>query len=94
MVKKKTEILRSAGAVSAGTWARLALLVAALVNNSLAVFGVNPLSSAGRTDDIIVTVSMILVSLLAYWKNNSFTSAARMADEYMEYLREEDTRRH
>ena len=89
MGKKIKEILRSAGAISAGTWARLALLIAALVNNTLAVFGANPLSTAGRADDIIVTVSMILVSLLAYWKNNSFTSAARMADEFMEYLKED-----
>ena len=90
MRNKIKEIIRSAGAISAGTWARLALLIAALVNNALAVFGANPLSTAGRADDIIVTISMILVSMLAYWKNNSFTSAARMADEFMEYLKEEN----
>lgn len=78
--------------ISPGTLARLALLIAALVNNTLTVFGVNPLSIDGRAGEILAAVTTVSVSLLAYWKNNSFTSAAQKADEFMRYLKEENTR--
>ncbi len=75
--------------VSPGTWARLALLIAALVNNILTVFGVNPLNNGGKIDEITAAVTTVLTALLAYWKNNSFTAAARKADEFMNYLKED-----
>ena len=80
--------------ISPGTLARLALLIAALLNNALTVFGVNPLSIDGRAGEILATASTVFVSLVAYWKNNSFTSAAQKADEFMRYLKEEDTHLH
>ncbi len=76
--------------VSPGSWARLALLIAVLVNNTLTVFGVNPPVPGGKAGEIIVTVTTVLSSLLAYWKNNSFTAAAQQADEYMEMLKRKD----
>ncbi len=74
--------------VSPGTWARLFLLIAALVNNTLAVFGIGPVSPEGRAGEIITAALTVLVSLFAYWKNNSFSSAAVTADEFLKYLRE------
>ena len=76
--------------VTPATWARLFLLVAALVNNTLAVFGTGPVSPGGRAGEIITAVVTVLVSLLAYWKNNSFSSAALTADEFLDYLRESE----
>ncbi len=82
---KKNKI--SLGNVSAGAWARLALLAAALVNTALTILGKSPLTAsgeAGETAGIILTAG---AALLSYWKNNSFTLAAQAADEVMNELK-------
>lgn len=73
--------------VSNGTWARLALLVAALLNTVLTVFGVNPLAENSTAAAVLGTVATVIISLLAYWKNNSFTEAAQVADKIMNELK-------
>lgn len=75
--------------VSAGTWVRLVLLVAVLINNALTVFGINPVVTEGIAGEAAVTVTTVLAALTAYWKNNSFTEAAIIADEVMEELKAE-----
>ncbi len=73
--------------VSAGTWARLALLIAALVNTAFASFGVKPLTFLGEWSDTAGIIITVAAALAAYWKNNSFTLAAQKADEIMEELK-------
>ena len=69
--------------ISAGTIARTLCLCLALINQLLAIFGKgNDLILA--EDDIYQAVSIIftlVTSVAAWWKNNSFTQAACMADK-------------
>ena len=73
--------------VSAGTWARLALLAAALINTALVYLGKSPLTSSGEAGEIIGIIFTVSAALLSYWKNNSFTRAAQAADEVMNELK-------
>lgn len=76
--------------ISTDTIARTICLVFALVNQVLAIFGKNILPFTN--DEIYQTVSLVATlstSLLAWWKNNSFTSAAIEADKLMESLKSE-----
>lgn len=74
--------------ISTDTITRTICLVFALVNQVLAIFGKNVLPFTN--DEIYQTVSLVATlstSLLAWWKNNSFTSAAIEADKLMESLK-------
>ena len=76
--------------ISTDTIARTICLVFALVNQVLAIFGKNVLPFTN--DEIYQTVSLVATlstSLLAWWKNNSFTSAAIEADKLMKSLKSE-----
>ena len=76
--------------ISTDTIARTICLVFALVNQVLAIFGKDVLPFTN--DEIYQTVSLVATlstSLLAWWKNNSFTSAAIEADKLMESLKSE-----
>lgn len=74
--------------VSAGTWIRLVLLTLALVNSALGVFGINPLTENSTAAQVISTLASVLTALAAYWKNNSFTYEAVVADRLMKGLKE------
>lgn len=66
------------------TIVRTAVLVFALVNQVLTISGYNPLPFTD--EDFGQAVSMVLTvgaSLWAWWKNNSFTQNAIIADEYL-----------
>lgn len=70
--------------IEKGTIVRTAILVFALVNQVLTISGYNPLPFTD--EDFGQAVSMVLTigaSLLAWWKNNSFTQAALAGDEVM-----------
>ena len=76
--------------ISTDTIARTICLVFALINQVLAIFGKDVLPFTN--DEIYQTVSLVATlstSLLAWWKNNSFTSAAIEADKLMESLKSE-----
>lgn len=67
--------------ISAGTIARTIVLIAALVNTLLTAFGKNPLPFSD--EEVYAGVSAVItvvVSLVAWWKNNSFTKKAIEAD--------------
>lgn len=70
---------------------RTAILVLALVNNALALFGKSPLPIS---DESVVTVISFLfttiTALVNWWYNNSFTKPAVLADDYMKSLKEGD----
>lgn len=74
--------------ITPDTIARTIILVIALANTVLTMLGKNPLPFA---DDDIYTAASIIATLAAaawaWWKNNSFTTNAIKADEYLQELR-------
>lgn len=73
---------------------RTIVLIIALINQALAIFGREALPI---TEDevyevyrVITYIITLVVSLWAWWKNNSFTIPAIKADEYLEQLRKEE----
>ena len=80
---KIKDIISNISTVKAGTWVRLILMVISLINMALAAAGKAPIPA--NYDELYTIVSIVfsvLVGVAAYWKNNSFTSAAQAADEY------------
>lgn len=71
--------------VSAGTIARTACLLLALTNQILSACGKPVLPIESATVEQLVTAGITTVAaLIAWWKNNSFTTAAIQADKYLE----------
>lgn len=69
---------------------RTIVLILALANQVLAIYGKQAIPIT--EDEVYQTVTLIVTvgsALWAWWKNNSFTGPAIEADEYMEKLREE-----
>ena len=70
--------------ISSGTIARTIWLLVALLNQCMIIMGREVLPIA--QDDVYQVVSLMFTigaSISAWWKNNSFTRAAIMADEIM-----------
>ena len=68
--------------VDISTWIRTAVLVAALINQALVVFGIT--KSEADIDTLTYYISFgftAFSSLWSWWKNNSFTRKAQKADE-------------
>lgn len=75
--------------ISAGTIARTAVLALALTNQVLSALGKPVLPIESATVEQLVTAGITTVAaLISWWKNNSFTSEAVRADEYMQNLRD------
>ncbi|MDO4540267.1 MAG: phage holin [Syntrophomonadaceae bacterium] len=75
--------------IKPGTVARLMILILLLVNQALIMLGMPPVEFV--EEELYNTLSTFLTviwSMWAAWKNNSVTSAAIQADEYMKYLKE------
>ena len=71
--------------ISAGTIARPACLLLALTNQILSACGKPVLPIESATVEQLVTAGITTVAaLIAWWKNNSFTTAAIQADKYLE----------
>lgn len=75
--------------ISASTIARTAALALALTNQVLSAAGkpVLPIESE-NLEQLVTAVITIGASIWAWWKNNSFTSEAIRADEFMQNLRD------
>ena len=74
--------------ISAGTIARTLILLLALTNQILVTAGKSQIII--QDEQITETVSLLFTigaSVLAWWKNNSFTRNAIKADEYKEKLK-------
>lgn len=72
-----------------GTIARTVVLIFALINQVLTMAGINPLPWSD--EEVYEAVTLILTvgaSLVAWWRNNSFTHAAIEADEYKKDLKD------
>lgn len=72
---------------------RTIVLVLALANQVLAIYGKEALPiTEDEVYQAITLIVTIATSLWAWWKNNSFTQPAIKADAYMEQLREEEVK--
>ncbi len=70
--------------VSAGTIGRTVCLCLALANQILVVFGKGTIDFVDEeVYQVVSTVFTIVTAIAAWWKNNSFTKAARIADAIM-----------
>ena len=87
--------------VSVETVVRTIVLVVTLLNQVLTMLGKNPLpfaedelysmlTAAEEVSQVISLAFTIGASIWAWWKNNSFTSAAIQADEYMKEIKHEN----
>lgn len=75
--------------VSKDTWARTIFLFLSLANQLLAVFGKDTLEFT--EDEIYQGVSIlatIISTVMAWWKNNSFSQTAQAADVVLKNLNE------
>ena len=73
--------------ISAATVARTACLLLALTNQVLSACGKPVLPIESETVEQLVTAGITtLAALVAWWKNNSFTTNAIKADQYMKDL--------
>ena len=67
---------------------RTLVLLISLLNQVLTVFGKNPLPfSESAVYEAVSLLCTTGASLWAWWKNNSFTSAAMEADDYLAELK-------
>lgn len=74
------------------TIARTIILVLALVNQCLVVAGKPIIEIADETiTEVVSLVWTIGASVWAWWKNNSFSQSAMLADVYMESIKRSDT---
>ena len=75
--------------IESGTIIRLVLLVLALANQILSMLGYPVLPIADEQVESVVSVLFtVVVSLVAYWKNNSFTKPAIEADKLLKEMKE------
>lgn len=75
--------------VSKGTIIRTACLVLAIVNNALALAGKSPLPiDDAMLTEVISFVFTVVTSVVAWWKNNDFTTEAIEAGKFLKELRE------
>jgi SPP1 family holin len=69
---------------------RTLVLVLALVNQVLAVFGMSPLPiEEAELEALLSSLFTVGASVWAWWKNNSFTKNAIEADNYLATLKKE-----
>lgn len=74
--------------ISAGTVARTACLLLALTNQLLSALGKPVLPIESETVEQLVTAGFTsIAALVAWWKNNSFTTAALEADKTYDRLK-------
>ena len=75
--------------ITAGTIARTAIFALALINQFLSITG-HPVIPIQDSDiEALVSYGFTFVSgLIAWWKNNSFTRAARIGDFHMRQIRQ------
>lgn len=67
---------------------RLIVLAIVLINQALVVAGWNPLPfSEEQIYEAVSTVATVVIALWAWWKNNSITKEAQVADEFMNELK-------
>jgi SPP1 family holin len=80
----------SLSGVKPETVIRTAVLAVTILNQILTAAGKNPLPfSDTELYEHFSLAASALSSLWAWWKNNSFTSEAQAADDYLESIRQQ-----
>ena len=76
--------------ITKSTIARTIILFLALVNQLLSASGhaVIPIEDA-TVETLVSTCFTVVMAVIAWWKNNSFTKAARIGDFHMRKARRE-----
>lgn len=70
--------------ITSGTITRTILLILALANQVLTITGHSPIPIADEVvTEFIATGAVIVTSIYAWWKNNSFTQKAIAADKVL-----------
>ena len=83
-----TEPEKEVPKITAGTIARTIILILSLVNQFLLLFGKPILKfNSAEITELVANIWTICAALAAWWKNNSFTPAARIADVIMRALK-------
>jgi len=74
--------------ITTGTIVRTVVLAVALINQILVASGhsVIPIQDE-EWEALITTGATVITALIAWWKNNSFTAAARIGDFHMRKAR-------
>lgn len=76
--------------VSKETWIRTATLLLALINQALVMFGKEILPfTVDEVYEVGTVVFTLFASVWSWWKNQSFTEEAQIADEVMKELKAE-----
>lgn len=77
--------------ITAGTIARTIILAVALLNQIMTAAGKSALPIEDETVTQLVTnIFTIAAAVAAWWKNNSFTKAALMADSDLKVYKENE----
>ena len=75
--------------ITKGTITRSILLFIVVLNMLLKKMGLNPLNiDKGTTAYFVETLIELLVIVVSFWKNNSFSKNAIRADEFLKALKE------
>lgn len=70
--------------VTIGTKVRTIALFVALINQILVTFGYSPIPFENEAiEQTVASLFTGLTAILAWWKNNSFTQKARLADKQL-----------
>ena len=79
--------------ITSGTIVRTVILAVALINQILVASGHSVIPIPDEDwETLITTGATVITALLAWWKNNSFTKAARIGDHYMRIAKENPTK--
>jgi len=90
MAEAKTINLDGLLSIEPGTIARTIVLFIALVNAFCALLGWTPINvDENNIYEIASGVAVVLASVVAWWKNNSFTQPALQADVLMRELKKQ-----
>lgn len=77
--------------ISKGTIIRTILLIIAMINMGLQHFGYDIIKVDETSITSIVEYGIeIAIIIVGFWKNNSYTEKAKMADNFLKKLKEED----
>lgn len=77
--------------VSVQTWTRTAVLIIALVSQLLVIIGKKSHGiDIDQATEIVSYVFTAFAAIWSWWKNNSFTHNAQIADAYITKRKEDD----
>ena len=87
-IKRLFECLKR---VKVSTWIRLVVLAVAVINAAMRMCGCDTIPLGNETaEDVASVIVLVIGTLNAYWKNNSFTEAALVADELLQTIKESE----